>query len=332
MPPFILIGTAAGIASAILLVSATMGGFGGRLLLYFLAPLPAFLAGLGWGSAAAGVAAVATTLGCALLLGAKSAGVVLLTQAIPIAILCYLAQLNRPVAVAGESDMRPQSQAATEWYPVGRLVAAAVLMSGAIAFFTVFLLGASMDDLRKIMRSVVDDFLKSVPTMTDRKLGEEEIGVLVDTAVQAMPAVGAVFCLGGLLLNLYLAARITLTSGRLPRPWPDLAGMSFPRGFGLGLAASLVLMAVLPGYSTLAASAYAGAFLFAFMLLGLAVIHGASRPLTLRPLVLAALYLSLLVLNGWAAMALAVLGAMEPLIPSRRRPLPPLPPRDRDGA
>jgi hypothetical protein len=189
-----------------------------------------------------------------------------------------------------------------------------------------------MDDLRKIMRSVVDDFLKSVPTMTDRKLGEEEIGVLVDTAVQAMPAVGAVFCLGGLLLNLYLAARITLTSGRLPRPWPDLAGMSFPRGFGLGLAASLVLMAVLPGYSTLAASAYAGAFLFAFMLLGLAVIHGASRPLTLRPLVLAALYLSLLVLNGWAAMALAVLGAMEPLIPSRRRPLPPLPPRDRDGA
>ena len=98
MPIFILIGLAAGLASAALLASATFGGMGGRLLLYFLAPLPAFLAGLGWGAASAAVAAVATALGAALLLSGKSAIIVLLTQGLPVAFLCYLVQLNRTVA------------------------------------------------------------------------------------------------------------------------------------------------------------------------------------------------------------------------------------------
>jgi len=327
-PPFILIGVAAGLASAALFASATMGGLGGRLLLYFLAPLPVFLAGLGWGSASAAIAAVATAAGCALLLTVKGAAVILLTQGIPVAVLCHLAQLNRTVAIGDVGDMRRPPATTVEWYPVGRLMAAAVWMSGAIAFFTVFLLASSLDDLRKIMRGMLEEFLKSVPALGDRKLTEADLAALTDVAVHVMPALAALFCLGGLLVNFYLAGRITLASGRLPRPWPDLALMSYPRGFGLGLAASLLLTWLLPGYSALAASSFAGAFLLAFTLLGLAIVHAATRGTAARPFILAGVYLALFILNTWAAVALAIIGTLEPVLPFRRRPAPPRPPPD----
>ena len=317
MPPSLLVGLAAGLASAALFASASYGAAGARMALYLLAPLPAFLAGLGWGSAAAAVAALATALGCALLLSLKAALVILLTQGLPVAILCHLAQLNRTVAVSGEGDMRMPAATAVEWYPIGRIVAAAVLMAGAIAFLTVFLLGASLDDLRKIMRALVEEFMRTVPGLADRKLDEKELAALTDAAVHAMPAVAGLLGLGGLLLNLYIAGRVTHASGRLPRPWPDLAAMTFPRGFAIGLAGALAAAALLPGYSALLPSGYAGAFLFAYLLLGLAVIHGATRGLPARPFILWAVYIGLFALNTWAALAIAALGALEPLRPLR---------------
>ena len=45
--------------------------------------------------------------------------------------------------------------------------------------------------------------------------------------------------LGGFLLNLWLAGRITRMSGRLIRPWPDLAAMTISALDALALAALL---------------------------------------------------------------------------------------------
>ena len=99
--------------------------------------------------------------------------------------------------------------------------------------------------------------------------------------------------------------------------------MTFPRGFGLGLAASLGLTAVVPGYGALVPAGYAGAFLLAFMLLGLAVIHGATKGKPARPFILWGVYVALVILNTWAAIAIALIGALEPVLPFRRKPSPP---------
>src|SRR5689334_2457866 len=120
MPLFVLIGLAAGLACAALFASAQFGGIGGRFLLQFLVPLPAFLAGLGWGPGAALIAAVSAAAGTSLLLEAKDGLLILVSQGLPAAYLCYLAQLSRTVTPGPNA---PTADPTVEWYPIGRLVA-----------------------------------------------------------------------------------------------------------------------------------------------------------------------------------------------------------------
>ena len=95
MPHYILMGLAGGFASAVLFMSATAGGTAGRILLYFLTPLPSFLAGLGWGSTSALIAALAASTATGFVLGGIwPAFVFLVSQGVPIVLLCHFALLD----------------------------------------------------------------------------------------------------------------------------------------------------------------------------------------------------------------------------------------------
>lgn len=331
MPPFILIGLAAGGASALLFISAAAGDPAGRVVLFFMAPLPGFLAGLGWGARSAGIAAVSSAIICGGLLGLASGGYVLATQGIPVTVLCYLASLSRdlaPTAVPASITSTPSIAAAphVEWYPVGRLIAIATVMAGVLALLTVVVFGADLDDMRKILRASIEQ-LQQLAMFKDSTISEQDKASLTEVMLYLFPAASSLSWLIGLLLNFYLAGRITLASGRLPRPWPDLAAIDYPRGFGLGLALSLGLLAATVGIPRLVASGFAGAFVVAYFLLGLAVIHYVTRGTPARPFLLWGLYLCLFFFNMWAALALALVGILEPLLPWRhwkekRRPGP----------
>ncbi len=340
MQIIILIGLAGGLASAVLFVAATVsggavvGGIDGRILIYFLAALPAFLAGLGWGPVAAVAAALAAGVGCGLLRGPAAGLMVFATQGLPIALVCYLAQLNRAAELPNEAASPPPGApapapptatpaAATEWYPVGRLVAASVLMAGAFALLTVLLLGTSIDEVRTIIRKLVETvFLKQVPGLKDRVVGEPEIQALTELMLYAFPAAMALTWLGTFLMNFYIAGRITLASGRLSRPWPDLPATALPRGVGFGLALTLAVAALTTGYPALVASGFAGAILFSYLLLGLAILHHVSRGKPARPFMLWGVYAGLVILNPWAGLVVAGLGVLEPFLPWRRPPRP----------
>ncbi len=317
MPPFILVGLAAGFATAVLFASASAGGMTGRVLLFFLAPLPCYLAGLGWGSAAAALAAVSSAVGASFVLGARTGAVFFLSQGIPLMVLCHLALLNRAAAAATPLPGAPPQ---LEWYPIGRIVAIATLMAGSLAFLSVLLIGSDLEQLKTLMRELVEKvFLKQLPNFGGGKLGEPEINALAELLLFALPAGSALLWLGGFMLNLWLGGKVTLISKRLARPWPDVTTIRFPRGFGLGLALSLAAL-LLPGFGGLLASGFAGAFLFAYMLMGLAIIHAATRGMTARPFILWGLYLTLFVLNTWAGLVIALIGVAEPLLPFRRPP------------
>lgn len=327
-----LIGLVAGIASGLLLASSAMGGAGGRILLFFLAPLPTYLAGLGWGVVSAVVAATIGGLAAGAALGLKTGLIYLLGHCLPAVILCHLALLARPVVGLGAQsgrdaypvDEADDGQAALEWYPVGRLVAAATLMAGGLAFLALIAIATDIEQLRALMREFLDKMvLKSIPGLEGKKIGEPELKAMTEMMVFALPAGSAFLWLAGFLLNLWLAGRITNISGQLVRPWPDLASMRFPRRFGLGLAASMAATVFLVGYPRLLASAFSGAFLCAYALMGLAVIHYVTRGSPSRPFVLWGVYLLLFVLNTWAALAIAMIGVLEPLLPWRRPPPPP---------
>ena len=95
--------------------------------------------------------------------------------------------------------------------------------------------------------------------------------------------------------------------------------MVFPAGFGLGLALSLPVAYLMAGSAvSFVASSFAGAFFGAHVLMGLAIIHDISRGKAGRPAILAVLYVALVFLNSWIALALAVFAALAPVLPLRR--------------
>ena len=85
--------------------------------------------------------------------------------------------------------------------------------------------------------------------------------------------------------------------------------------FGIAVAASFI-----PGYPGLIASGFASAFVFAFMLVGLAIIHSVTRGMGARGFILGAVYGALLVLNPFSGLAIATIGLAEPVSPLRRKP------------
>ena len=140
--PF-LIGAGAGLVSAALFASAaTATSLAG--ILFYLAPLPICLAGLGWGWIAAAVAALAGMVVVGGVLGLAPGAVFAGAIAMPMAVLCYLALLSRPAAA-------PQGQASVglEWYPVGRLVGWAAVIAGALAAIMVLTLGYDAEFLSR---------------------------------------------------------------------------------------------------------------------------------------------------------------------------------------
>jgi hypothetical protein len=316
MPYRLLIAVAAGLVSAVVFASATTGPLLMRMVLFLLTPLALFLAGLGLGPVAAAVAGLAGTL---LVLAAGTpigALVFAAAQAVPVAILAYLAQLNRTAP-----------DGSVEWYPAGRLIVAAAILAGLFSSLTLMLLGGDVEALRTALREMLQTFVNNeLPKMPDAPaLGPAEIDEATAIALALLPAASAISAMGSLLFNLWLAGRITLASGRLRRPWPDLAAIVYPpvTPLLLALATGAAFLAGLPG---LIAAGFAGPLFLAYMLLGLAVVHYMTRGRPWRPFALWGLYASLFIMNTIASLAVALLGLAEAVWPMRKFSPPPKPP------
>ncbi len=327
MPAFYLTAIGAGLISAIVFASAATGPLAARFLLFLITPLPVFLAGLGtnWTAAALAGAVGAIAIG---LIATPAVGLVFaLSQALPAAILCYLALLNRPQLNTNPS-LTPQSAPATttttpglEWYPVGRLVLWAGIIAALMSLGSMLILAQDMEGLRDAIRTFLEKTIKQsgVPDGQSSPLAQVDIGVMTDVTLQLLPAVTAISIMVGLLLNLWLAGRITHASGRLARPWPDIAAMTYPPGTPIMLIAAIAIAYFAQGFVGIAAGALAGALYFAYVLIGLAIIHFVTRGEPWRPFVLWFLYMSLLFMNTFATLVLSFIGLGEPVSPLRRK-------------
>ncbi|MDH4981606.1 DUF2232 domain-containing protein [Hyphomicrobium sp. D-2] len=316
----LLIALGAGLVAAVVFASATAGPLLIRMVLFSLTALPLFLAGLGLGTTAALVAGVSAT---ALVFFAGSpvgALIFAIGQAGPVFILVYLASLNRT-----------DSQGAVEWYPVGRLIVAAALMSGAFAAITLLLLGGDLEALRAGVRAALQGFLDAeLGNIPDgQKLGPEELDEAASYFMAFLPVASGITTMGCLLFNFWLAGRITRASGRLQRPWPDLGAMTFPPSAPLLLAGATAasFLSDLPG---LIARSFSGPLFLAYVLLGLAVVHYVTRGKPLRPIILWVLYALLFVTNSLAALVIALMGLTESIWPMRQMPPPSDDPRPPD--
>ncbi len=324
----ILIGIGAGLVSAVLFASTLTGGVLAMMLFYITA-MPGFLAGLGWGTQAAIITALVGAALTGILLSPLTGLGYFLTLGLPIAILCHFALLARP---AKEAEDAPTSTpaGAMEWYPPGRIVVIIALMAGCVATLSIPLLGMDVETYRSNLQAIIDKaFLANLPVTGEIALNKEELAPVLEMLVRALPAASAIvwFCI--VVLNMWSAAKIVTVSGRSIRPWPDVAMMSYPNMFALGFVASL-LGTFAPGILAIVATGFVGAFLIAYVILGLVILHFIVRNKPFKFAVMTSVYLGMF-LFGWVALVVALIGIGDPMFKFRERFMPPgSPPSVRD--
>jgi hypothetical protein len=315
MIAILLIALAAGCASALMFTSIVSGELISVLLLY-LAPLPLMVAALGWGPLSATIGGIAAATGLAAIFGLPYGLAFAVTIALPAWWLGHLALLGRPLAAnpAPAADPVP-----LEWYPVGQILLWIAVFATITTAATLLAMGSDGPAITGTMRAAVTSFLQA------GGVAATERGV--DALVTIAPAAAAVVAIMTLTLNLWLAAKITATSGRLHRPWPDLKSAALPP---LALVALCVAIACCftGGLLAILAVIITAALTMAYALCGFAVLHTVTLTLKYRTLWLCCVYLVVVVLS-WPVLALAAIGLADGIFGIRQRYLqgrpPPLP-------
>jgi hypothetical protein len=311
MIQIVTIGIGAGAAAALLFASVTSGSWL-SIPLFYLAPLPIMIAGLGWSHWAAMTAALAGALG----LGAVFGTVFLLAFAagagFPAWWLGYLAMLARPVVA---SDASGQGAASFEWYPPGRLVVWAAVLGVLVVIVAVPNFGIDADSFRAGLRDALNTIMRvNNGTLTRAGSNTER---LLEILVNAIPPAAAVLATVTNLLNLWLAARVVKFSGRLARPWPQLSSMTFPPLMTAALGVAVVL-SFLDGMLGIVGGIVAASLLLVYGVLGFAVLHAITQGMSARPFVLSITYAGVILL-GWPMLALCLLGLVDTAIGLRAR-------------
>jgi len=305
-----IIGIGAGAAAALLFASVTSGSWL-SIPLFYLAPLPIMIAGLGWSHWAAMTAALAGALGLGAVFGtvfllAFSAG-----AGFPAWWLSYLAMLARPVPATNGSG---QDAPSFEWYPPGRLVVWAAALGILVVIVAIPNFGIDAESFRAGLRDALNAILRVNGTPARAGSNTER---LIEILVNAIPPAAAVLATITNLLNLWLAARVVKFSGRLARPWPQLSSMSFPPLVAAALFVAIVL-SFLDGMLGIVGGIVAASLLLAYGVLGFAVLHAITQGMSARPFVLSVTYAGVILL-GWPMLALCLLGLVDTAIGLRAR-------------
>lgn len=309
-----LVGIGAGAAAALLFASVTSGTWM-SIPLFYLAPLPIMIAGLGWSHWSALVAAVAASAALGFAFGGTFFIAFFAGAGLPAWWLGYLALLARP-GEAGEIGT-PAGSAALEWYPPGRLVVWAAVLAALVVLVAIPNFGLDAESFRAALAQSLSRMLRSETDGQAGMPGLANLDRLVAFLVAAVPPAAAVIATVTSVFNLWLAARVVKFSGRLTRPWPALADMTFPKLLSAALALAIAV-SFLDSLVGIMAGVVSSALLMAYGVLGFAVLHAITRGIGSRPFLLGGVYASVMVF-GWPILALSVLGIAETAFELRAR-------------
>ncbi|WP_024509928.1 DUF2232 domain-containing protein [Bradyrhizobium sp. ARR65] len=311
----ILIAIAAGCASAAMAASIVSGALISLVLAYF-SPLPLIVTAIGWGPLAAAIGGGVAAIG----LGAMSGFTNFIGYTVAIALpACWLGHLCLLGRSRADGNAAPAS---LEWYPVGHILVWIAGLAAIVVSAAVLAIGPDAASITGTLRSV----LLSVLGLNENGISLES-QQRIDAVVSFAPAAVAMSWVLMLTLNLWLAAKITATSGRLSRPWPDLKAAALPP---MTLVALCVAAAFCfsGGVLAILAKIATSALMMAYALTGLAVLHTLTLGLKSRAFWLGSTY-AFVLMFGWPLLALAALGLADAAFGLRRRYLrarpPPLP-------
>jgi hypothetical protein len=322
MSTFILIGLAAGVASALMFASIVSGALI-SLLLFYLAPLPLIVAAIAWGASSSAIGGIAAAIGLGLTFGLPYCIAFLVTVVLPAWWLGHLVLLGRPIneaALSGGGTL--PAPPVVEWYPVGRVLLWTTGFAALTTMATLLTLGTDAATITSTMQHGLLRVFGSIDT--DSAIDDEQwINALVNIA----PAAAAIVTMLTLTISLWLGAKVTATSGRLRRPWPDLKSTTLPNMTLVALPVAIAFC-FSGGLLAMLAQAVAAALIMAYALIGFTVLHTLTMELKSRIVWLSFAYTIVFVFS-WTVLLIAALGLADAVFGLRQRYLrnrpPPLP-------
>jgi hypothetical protein len=295
----------AGAASALLFMLSARGTYAAMALSYFT-PLPLMISTIGFGLFVGGGATLAAGLVIAIMgspVLAASVGVGLL---LPAWLVC--------VAATRATDTGEDRR--VSWVLV--IAIAFAFIAGAALVATMVMSHGGFDKARAMVIASVLPELKTV--LADQRLPNtittEE---LAKAFVAVIPAIVAGSALIMFLVNVYLAGRVALLSGKLSRPWPAIADTIGPPKVFAALFAGACGLIFLSGLPGMIASIAASALGMGFAVQGLAVMHVVTRGSGVRGAILFAIYTLILCVPPWPFFLLALVGLVDAAFHIRRR-------------
>jgi hypothetical protein len=324
----------AGLAAAALQAAVMTPSLIG-ILLFILAPLPLFMTGFAFGPLPAAAGGLVGALVLTGLINWQIGFVFAVSAAIAPVFLTWLALKHRQSA-GTPSREGEASLAGAQWYPEGRLVLWAAGLAVAVMLATFLAGGGDLVALRAATAGVARRIGEILAQNDPARLAE--IDAFVQVMVALVPPAATIIWHLATMICLWLAARIVTVSKLGLRPWAPFASLRFPFAslWGLGGAGLVMMVSGLAGpagssggffaLAGFAGSLALGAMTSAFMLLGLAVVHGLTTGLAGRGLILASLYLALVLLQGILLAPLVALAIADMVFDLRGRSGGPAPP------
>jgi hypothetical protein len=300
-----LIALLAGAASAGLYVYGLTLTITGVFLL-LLAPLPLWLAGLGWGSTAAGLAGAVGAIAVLLLSDPLIGTMYAVVLAIPTAILAHL-------AVARHKDTDSE-----RWFPANALLGALVMIgliqalaAGlALSATDAGLVGTVRDNLTLIFGAyVTEDSGEGSGALIDQ-WDSLVLGAMIAVTMVAQAGTGA------------LAQGLLSAANKAIRPSPAFWALRVGDWTRALMVLLLIAVVTLDATGVAADGASGGFFQFlgmafvlvlgvGFLLQGLAVMHALTRGMRAQPLVLAGVYFVVLAFQPFGAALFALIGFFD---------------------
>lgn len=289
-PKSIAIGALAGITSALLVLAATMH-LSTSIVFLILAGMPVFIAGLGFGAAAAIAALIASFVVLAVAVSPLFALSIAALPQLPAAWLSRLANLARPAEeIGGPANVMA-------WFPLSdMLMRLCGLVSIAVAA-TLLATGYNHDAASQIIAAAGKALAAQDPEFSaDTNL----LSRVASIYYYVLPLNQAVMSVITIFAAYYFSAIIVRSTNASLRPREDMPSalrMNRDSLFILGVGLALLIAGVSTGNNvlTVLGAAVSGAFGGGFLLAGLAAFHLKSRGKTWRfpALVLAYLTISI---------------------------------------
>ncbi len=229
------------------------------------------------------------------------------TVALPAWWLGHLSLLARPVS---EDPQLAGLSPGLDWYPTGRILLWIAIFAVITTISALLTLGTDEASINGALRRGLMRVLGS----RSGSSGDSER--VVDALVALAPGAATLIAMITLTLNLWLAAKVTSTSGRLRRPWPDLRTTTLPT-VTIGALIVLVALCFVGGLVAMGAQIASSALLMAYAMTGFAVLHTLTQTFSGRAFVLGAAYAATLFI-GWPLIAMISLGLADAVFGIRR--------------